>query len=142
MHRRSRGKPMKNFARLLAASTVLAAAPALADHSWGTYHWASDGTVELTVNQAITSQWQTPLNQRIADWERSRKLSFTQQDVTGVNLKRCNPILGEIMVFNSSYCQRGLLGIPSFLLSNGHFVQGTTQLNDTSFDMPRYTTAA
>jgi hypothetical protein len=133
---------MSNFARLLVASTVLAAAPALADHSWSTYHWASDGTVELTVNQAITPEWRTPLNQGIADWEKSRKLSFTQQDVTGVNLKRCSPILGVILVCNDSYGQRGWLGIATIWLSGGHISQGTTQLNDTYFNMPRYNTAA
>lgn len=133
---------MKNFVKLLAASTVLAATPAMADHAWGPYHWASDGTVELTVNQAITSQWTTALNAGIADWEKSRKLSFTQQDVTGVNLKRCSPIYGQILVCNDSYGQRGWLGIATIWISGGHIVQGTTQLNDTYFDMPRYNTAA
>lgn len=133
---------MKSFVKLLAASTVLAATPAMAGHAWNTYHWASDGTVELTVNQAITSQWRTPLNQGIADWEKSRKLSFTQQDVTGINLKRCSPIYGQILVCNDSYGQRGWLGIATIWLSGGHIVQGTTQLNDTYFDMPRYNTAA
>jgi hypothetical protein len=133
---------MKNFARLLVASTILAATPAMADHSWSTYHWSSDGTVELTVNRAITAQWKTELDAGIADWEKSRKLSFTSQDVTGINTKKCNPILGQILVCNDAYGQRGWLGIASIWLSNGHIVQGTTQLNDTYFNMPRYNTAA
>ena len=133
---------MKTFTKVLVASTVLAAGPASANHSWGGYHWASDGTVELTVNRAIAPQWTAALSAGIADWEKSRKLSFATQDVSGVNLKRCNPIYGQILVCNDAYGQRGWLGIATIWISGGHIVQGTTQLNDTYFNMERYNTEA
>jgi len=125
---------------LTAGAALAALTPAIANHSWSTYHWAGDGTVELTVNRAITSQWTTALAGAVADWEKSRKLSFSTQDVTGINVKRCSPILGEILVCNAAYGQRGWLGIASIWLSDGHIVQGTTQLNDTYFNMARYNT--
>ena len=59
---------MKNasaITKLVFATAALAAVPALANHSWSTYHWASDGHgVDLTVNLAITPQWNTSVNKR------------------------------------------------------------------------------
>lgn len=128
---------------LIAGACAAALTPAIASHSWGTYHWASNGRgVDLTINRAITPAWSNALAIAVTDWEKSRKLSLTARDAAGVNRKRCSPILGEILVCNDSYGQRGWLGIASIWLSNGHIVQGTTQLNDTYFDMDRYNTAA
>ncbi len=137
---------MKNasaITKLVFATAALAAVPALANHSWSTYHWASDGHgVDLTVNLAITPQWNTSVNGGISDWESSRKLSFTSQAAAGVNTKRCAPIYGQMLVCNDAYGQRGWLGIATIWLSGGHIVQATTQLNDTYFNMTFYNTAA
>ena len=128
---------------LIAAACAAALTPAIANHSWGTYHWAGGGRgVDLTINKAITPAWTNALAVAVADWEKSRKLSLTAQDAAGVNRKRCSPILGEILVCNDSYGQRGWLGIASIWISGGHIIQGTTQLNDTYFDMDRYNTSA
>lgn len=135
-------KPILRIA-LIAGVAVAAIAPALASHSWSTYHWPSDGReLDLTVNLAITSQWNASVNGGIADWEDSRKLSFTTQTASGVNVKRCAPIYGQILMCNSAYGQRGWLGIASIWLLNGHIVQGTTQLNDSYFNMAFYNTPA
>lgn len=136
---------MKTPSRVaLGTGVALAAlAPAIASHSWSTYHWASDGKgVELTVNLAITSQWNAAVNGGIADWERSRKLSFTTQSAGDVRTKQCNPILGELLVCNDAYGRRGWLGIATIWLSDGHIVQATTQLNDSYHNNPPYNSAA
>jgi len=136
---------MNKIIRVALATTVAALAfgPAAANHSWGGYHLASDGKgVDLTVSTAITANWTTHVNGAIADWEKSRKLSFTTQAASGVNTKRCPPIYGQILVCSDSYGQRGWLGLASIWLSDGHIVQGLTQLNETYFSMPFYNTTA
>jgi len=126
---------------LAASVAALAFGPAAANHSWGGYHWASDGHgADLTVNTAITANWTAHVNGAISDWEKSRKLSFTTQAASGVNTKRCAPIYGEILMCNDSYGQRGWLGLATIWLSGGHIVQGVTQLNDTYFNMAFYNT--
>ena len=135
-------KPIIRVA-LAAGAAVAALTPALANHSWSTYHWASDGReLPLTVNLAITSQWNNAVNGGIADWEKSRKLSFTTQTATGVNTKRCAPILGQMLICNDAYGRRGWLGIATIWLSGGHIVQATTQLNDSYHNLVPYNSAA
>lgn len=135
-------KPILRIA-LIAGVAVAAIAPALASHSWSTYHWAGNGRdLALKVNLAITSQWTESVNGGIADWEESRELTLTSQAASGVNTKTCKPIYGQILVCNAAYGQRGWLGIASIWLSGGHIVQGTTQLNDTYFNFAFYNTPA
>jgi hypothetical protein len=136
---------MKMLHRVVLAvgAAAVALMPALATNSWGGYHWAGDGrNLELTVNRANTAQWTTAVSGAIADWEKSRELSFTSKNVSGVNTKRCPPIAGQILVCNDAYGQRGWLGLATIWLSSGHIVQGLTQLNDTYFNMAFYNTDA
>lgn len=138
---------MKTFVRvaLVAGAALAASSPALADHSWGNYHWAIDGQrLDLVVNSSVTDQWTPYLNEAVSDWEKSRKLGFSSQNAANDPLSRqlCRPIQGQIRACNDSYGQRQWLGIATIWLSGGHIVQGTTQLNDSYFEMPRYNTAA
>jgi hypothetical protein len=137
-------KPLVRVA-LVAGAGLAALTPAIANHSWGTYHWAIDGQrLNLVVNSSVTSQWTSYLNEAVADWEKSRKLSFTTQSSANDNLTRqlCRPIRGQIRVCNDTYGQRTWIGIATIWLSGGHIVQATTQLNDSYFNMPRYNTRA
>ena len=129
---------------LAAGAAVAALTPAFANHSWSIYHWPSDGReLPLTANLAITSQWDAAVNGGIADWEKSRKLSFTTQTASGVNTKRCAPIFGQLLVCNSAYGRRGWLGIATIWISGGeHIVQATTQLNDSYHNYAPYNSAA
>jgi hypothetical protein len=125
-------------AGLAAVAAAAIAAPALAGHSWGGYHWAGNGTeITLKVNKAITSQWDTSVDNAISDWNQSSELKLNPA-VVSVSRKRCNPIAGQILVCNDSYGQRGWLGIASIWLSNGHISQGTTKLNDSYFNTSTY----
>lgn len=133
----------KTFLRvaLVAGASLLAAGSAIASHSWSGYHWAGDGlNLALKVNTAITSQWNTSINDAIADWDQSTEMTLNGPIPGSASAKRCSPIAGQILVCNASYGQRGWLGIASIWLSNGHISQGTTKLNDSYFDLAQYNT--
>ena len=134
------------LSRLAALGAVLAAAisiPASANHSWGGYHWAGNGSnVTIRVNRVITSQWATSVNRAISDWDKSNELTLVSQSgSSGTNVKKCNPIAGQILVCNAAYGNRGWLGIASIWLSQGHISQATTKLNDSYHNSPPYNTA-
>ncbi|MEO7365888.1 MAG: hypothetical protein ABIW03_06175 [Sphingomicrobium sp.] len=129
----------------LAACVALAAiTPASANHSWGGYHWArTSNPFTLKVNTALTSQWTSPVNGAISDWTSSTVLNLTGQGApAGTSAKRCSAIIGQVLVCNDSYGQRGWLGIASITLSGGHINSGTTKLNDTYFNTAKYNTPA
>ncbi|PKB24901.1 hypothetical protein B0I00_0080 [Novosphingobium kunmingense] len=128
---------------LAALAAGLIAVPALASHSWGSYHWAnSSGPVDLTINVSVTSQWTSSVSTAISDWQKSSNLALTPQDSTA-NRKRCSAISGQILVCNEAYGPRGWLGIASITTdSRGHIKSGTTKLNDTYFASGTYNTPA
>ena len=136
---------MKSAIRVAAIAAVSLAAlsvPASANHSWGGYHWAGNGSnLAIKVNTAITSQWTTSVGDSISDWNSSNELTLTAQTAS-VSAKRCNPIAGQILVCNAAYGQRGWLGIASIWLTNGHISQATTKLNDSYHNYAPYNTPA
>lgn len=134
------------YIRLAAAAALGAAAftvPASANHSWNGYHWATDGTLTVRVNAALTSQWTSYLDTAISDWEASPDLSLGSRVNVSVSRKKCTPIAGQILVCNDLYGQRGWLGIASVWLDGqGHINKGTTKLNDTYYSQAQYNTPA
>lgn len=127
---------------LVAGTAVLALTPASANHSWGGYHWAGDGSeLPIKVNTAITSQWGSSVGTAISDWNSSTELALTSQ-TSSRDPKRCSPIAGQILVCNYTYGRRGWLGIASIWLSNGHISQATTKLNDSYHNSAPYNSAA
>ena len=126
-----------------ATAALIAVVPASANHSWGGYHWAGNGSnLTLKINTAITSQWNTSVNGAIADWNSSNELTLTGPNPVSVSRKKCSPIAGQILVCNDAYGQRGWLGIASIWLTSGHISQATTKLNDSYFNQAQYNTAA
>jgi hypothetical protein len=127
----------------LLSCAVIAVSPALADHSWGGYHWNKTGAkVQLDVLKATTSQWDTSVNGAIVDWNQSSVIALNLVPASGVNAKKCSPVAGKMLVCNAPYGQRGWLGIASIWLANGHISQATTKLNDTYFNQAQYNTPA
>ena len=131
-----------NIGHKVAIGAVLAAlaAPVVAGHSWGTYHWKRT-TAELTVpiGDNVDSRWDAYLNQAIVDWNMSTVINSPK--VAGsTNPKNCRGVAGTIQVCNSNYGQTGWLGIASISISGGHISQGTTKLNDTYFNTAQYNT--
>lgn len=132
------------YAALLSCAAI-AVSPALADHSWGGYHWNKTGsTLNLEVVKAVTSQWNTSVNTAISDWDKPNTsvLDLTGVVGSGINARKCNPIAGKVLVCNAAYGNRGWLGIASIWLSNGHISQATTKLNDTYHNVAPYNSAA
>lgn len=128
---------------LVAGAALAAMSPALANHSWGGYHWAGNGQdLRLKVNTSIGSQWNTSVSGSIADWNSSTELTLTAQTASGINPRRCNPVYGQILVCSAAYGQRGWLGLASIWLSNGHIVQAVTQLNDSYHNYAPYNSPA
>ena len=135
---------MKTINRVALAACVALGTitPASANHSWGGYHWAGDGSnVTLKVNTSTASVWNTSVNDSIADWHQSTELTLSRVP-SSADPKRCNPIAGQILVCNASYGKRGWLGIASIWLTSGHISQATTKLNDSYFASGAYNTAA
>jgi hypothetical protein len=132
----------KSIIRVALASVAALAAltPAIANHIWGGYHWAGNGSnVTIKVNTAITSQWTGSVGTSISDWDQSNELTLNAAP-SSAGTRKCNPIAGQILVCNSTYGNRGWLGIASIWLTSGHISQATTKLNDTYFNQAFYNT--
>jgi hypothetical protein len=126
----------------LLSCAVIAVSPALANHSWGGYHWAGNGQdLAIKVNTSVTSQWNTSVTDSISDWNQSTELTLTRV-ASSANPKKCSPIAGQVLVCNASYGNRGWLGIASIWLTSGHISQATTKLNDSYFNTATYNTPA
>ena len=134
--------------RLLTAmvlSIMLVALPslAMANHSWGGYHWARQSNpFTLKVGDNVTSQWDPILNTAISDWSASSVLDLTKV-AGGTRSKPCKPTAGRIEVCNARYGNTGWLGIAQIWITGGtHITQAITKVNDTYFDTPTYNTTA
>ena len=126
---------------LAIAGVLVMQTSAVADHSWGCYHWPKSSNPRvLTLGDNVTSAWDTYLNTAESDWEQSTVLSLSV--VPGkANSKNCRPGTGKIEVCNSTYGNNGWLGIAQIWVSGCHITKGSTKVNDTYFNSPPYNTA-
>lgn len=134
---------------LVAGVAIAALSPAIANHSWGGYHWQRSGAeVTAPVGDNVSAAWDSYLQVAVngggagkPGWNSSNAIQSPL--VPGAtNPKNCKAVPGRIEVCNSRYGNNGWLGIASIWLSSGHIVQGTTKLNDTYFSTPSYNTPA
>jgi hypothetical protein len=134
----------KRLWRLGAVGVIMAlglGTVAVANHSWGGYHWARTAnpfTVKLGDN--VSSTWDPILATTSADWSVSSVLDTTI--VPGsANPRNCRPTSGRVQVCDWTYGNNGWLGIAQIWVTGGvHIVQGTVKLNDTYFNSPPYNT--
>ncbi|MGI8932088.1 MAG: hypothetical protein ACR2FK_06910 [Sphingomicrobium sp.] len=127
----------------LLSCAVVAVSPALADNSWGNYHWArTNNPFTLRVVDAVSPTWDPYLDEAIADWSASSVLNLTEEAGTDINTKKCTAMAGKILACNALYGQRGWLGLASIWASGNHITQATTKVNDTYFNMAQYNTPA
>ena len=127
----------------IAAAAVAVATPAVADHSWGNYHWARTANpFTLKLGNNVGANWQDYLAEASADWSRSRVLDTQVVGGQSRNVQSCNATLGRIEVCSSAYGQNLWLGIAQIWIQGDHIVQGTARLNDSYFNMARYNTPA
>ena len=137
---------MRKFSLVAAVIAVLAAtaAPsALANHSWGNYHWsraANPFTVPLgdSASNTAYSNWDGALSSASADWSQSSVLDSPIVSGGSGNTRTCKATNGRIRVCNSTYGNNGWLGLAQIWLSGSHIVRATTKVNDTYFNSPSY----
>ena len=127
----------------LLSCAALMTGPAIANHSWGSYHWArTSNPLKLDVMRAVASKWDASVSTSISDWDQSNVLTLTGKTASGVNSKRCTAISGKILVCNAAYGQRGWLGIATIWANGNHITQATTKLNDSYHDLAPYNSPA
>jgi hypothetical protein len=116
---------------------------AMANHSWGGYHWArTSNPFTLKVGDNVISTWDASLNGAISDWSASSVLNLTKV-AGGTRPKPCKPTAGQIEVCNARYGNNGWLGIAQIWITGGtHITQAITKVNDTYFDSAPYNTSA
>ena len=105
-----------------------------ADHTWGTYHWASNQTpIPLKVVDSVSNGWQQEMDMALAGWNISRKLDMFVASTNDSNRtrKRCRMKAGQIRVCNAAYGYNQWLGLATIGIQNGHIVQGTAKVNDS-----------
>jgi hypothetical protein len=130
-------------ALLLAAAVFALPSLALANHSWGGYHWArTSNPFTLKVGDNVNGAWDSVLNTTVSDWSQSTVLDLTR--VAGLTRpKPCKATTGRVEVCNASYGNNGWLGIAQIWITGGtHIVQGVTKVNDYYFNTPTYNTTA
>ena len=132
---------MRRLVMLLAATVaaLALAAPAVASHSWGDYHWARTANpFGLAVGDNVDYTWQTYFETATTDWDKSTVMNLTRV-AGGTTPRKCRATSGRVEVCNAAYGQNGWLGLASIsVTSGGHITQGTAKMNDTYFTMAKY----
>lgn len=136
----------KRSMRLLCRASVLAAVAfspaALADHSWGGYHWGRTANpFTLSVGNNVSNAWQAAFSSMLGDWTQSTVLNLAEVNGGAANQRKCNPTRGRVEVCNYRYGNNGWLGIAQIWASGTHITQGTVKLNDTYFATAAYNKA-
>jgi hypothetical protein len=137
---------LRRFVLVATVLSILAAATssaALANHSWGNYHWARAAnpfTVPIGDNVTNTaySNWEGALGEASADWTASSVLNSPVVAGGGGTPKRCRANNGRIEACNARYGFNGWLGLAQIWISGSHIVKATSKMNDSYFDSPSY----
>ena len=138
---------MSHQCKVMSALVVLAtagmASTALADHSWGIYHWArTTSSFNLTVINSTTVDWDSYVSQAVADWSRSSVLDLVEDpngDTSSQTRRQCRGGSGTLRICNLAYGYNGWLGIAGISIdTNGHITTGYTKLNDSYFSTSYY----
>ena len=128
---------------VLCVLSLMVTSLALADHSWGSYHWArTSNPFTLKVHDNVTSAWDSYLRTALTDWNKSTVLDTSLQPNALSSPRKCASASGVIEVCNERYGQNGWLGIAGISVSGGHITKAYTKLNDTYFAMAQYNTPA
>jgi len=124
------------------AASVALVSTALANHSWGSYHWArKSNPLVLNVGDNVGDKWDAYLTEAITDWSASSVLELMKVP-GGTRPKNCRATSGRIEACNARYGNTGWLGIAQIWASGSHIAQAITKVNDTYFDTASYNTPA
>ncbi|MBI4204715.1 MAG: hypothetical protein HY527_06785 [Betaproteobacteria bacterium] len=131
---------MKRLLTILLVPLGLAAFPAVtyAEHSWGTYHWATSTPFTLGLGDNVSSKWDAYLGEASTDWTSSSVLD-TQIVAGGTTSdpKKCRPTSGRVEVCNANY-GGAWLGLAQIWVSSSHIYQATSKMNDFYFNKEKY----
>ncbi len=120
---------------LATAVVGLFSSPAQADHSWGNYHWARSGPVQVEVHDSVSSDWDGALSTANADWNQSDVLENTlvADDDSDGTRSSCPAITGAVRVCNYGYGSNGWAGLAEINTdsSGEHIAWGTAKMNDS-----------
>jgi hypothetical protein len=130
-------------AAVVAGLAAATASSALANHSWGSYHWARSAnpfTVPLSdgVTNTAYSNWDGALAGASVDWSASSVLDSPVVADSGGNARRCAATTGRIRVCNATYGFNGWLGLAQIWISGTHIVRATAKMNDSYFNSSGY----
>lgn len=137
-------RPLRATGFCIAALLLFGAAPAVADHSWSTYHWPNaSGTLEVklgdSVGQSATTDWDALLAAVAGDWSASAVVDTPiVPGLNATNPKRCKPDAGRIEACNAAYGWNGWLGLAQIWVSGSHIEKAVAKVNDTYLDHPFY----
>ena len=128
---------------LAVAALVLIGTTALANHSWGPYHWArTTPSFNLIVVNSTTSDWDPYVTQAIADWSGSGVLNMLEDpngSTDSRERRKCTPASGQVRICNLDYGRNGWLGIAGISVdADDHILYGYTKLNDSYFSLSYY----
>ena len=118
-----------------AGSTLLLciAPTTMADHAWGSYHWARQNSFfTLQVIDSTTDFWWTELDASLTAWATSNsielQISGTQTDET--TRLNCPMVQGKVRVCSGDYGTTGWLGLATVGVdSSGHVDRGVSRIN-------------
>ena len=115
----------------------------LADHSWGTYHWArTQNPLNLKVGNNMTGDWPSYYTSALGNWNlptNGKAAVLNLIPVSGTSNKRCSAVAGTVQVCNGKYGNNGWLGLASIWITGGtHITQGTAKMNDSYFSLSAY----
>src|SRR6266540_3940674 len=115
---RIRSLAIPAVALVVAGATVL---PASANHSWGNYHWARSGAVQLNIYSSVTSDWSGNLSTANSDWNQSQYLQNTvvNSATDTTTRSQCAMPTGAIRVCNYTYGNTGWSGLASINTGRG-----------------------
>ena len=129
---------MNKKALIAGAALAAIAAPALAVHAWGTYHWQRT-TTQITppVYDNVDARWDTYLSNAVVDWNKSTVIESQLRPGTN-DPRKCRQVAGTIQACNAAYGRNGWLGLASISISGGHISSGTTKVNDSYYTTGGY----
>lgn len=128
------------MATISAIVVFAVAGVALANHSWGSYHWArKSNPFMVKLGDNVSSSWDPYLATTSADWSLSGVLDTTVV-VGGTNPKNCKSTSGRVEVCSSKYGFTGWLGLAQIWVNGDHIAKAVTKLNDTYFNTAKYNT--
>ena len=157
-----RSAKLASFAGAAALVFGIAASPAAADHSWGSYHWArAQNPFWVKLGDNVSASWDSYLTNVSSDW------SLDQADPSwldatppppeefigpnplnttigpgGTTGRKCRASPSRVEVCAASYGKNRWLGLASIWASGSHITQATAKLNDTYFNTATYNTPA